>query len=188
MEYVSFIFDLIAFVFQMGLEAISYIKQKIRGWLKPLSFRDWIATIWTLGGAIVSLWIYRFKTYGQAPILVISNYIVYLELGKEGITRVEFEVWNRRRHPVVAREITARFRNFTPEPDDQDDWIKMSGENALISNKSYLIEPRNRHLFKMEVSPALETRKNTLPNMLEVKVPIFDPINNKTSVLAAALN
>lgn len=130
--------------------------------------------------------------YGQAigwkPLLVVKRWGL-LEL-RDGIgSTTAFEVWNRRRYPIVVRRMKVDYnrvkmselRDVTKGEKDPN-WTVMSGE--LHHWDEYVIDPGAHRAFTVD---ALCIQEGPFPDeearRLTVKVLLFDPVWSKRFVL-----
>lgn len=119
------------------------------------------------------------ENYGWRPIVVLGQY----SLGggnKRTEMTVEFQIWNRRRYPIVVRDIVlsyrlARFETVDDGFDPSSEAWSVRSERSIGKDVRVAIDPGKSEPFDMNMVVSGET-------MMEdptIEVSFFDPIANK---------
>jgi hypothetical protein len=126
-------------------------------------------------GIVALIFNYRQNRGWEPIILVVSqNY-------GEDTWWIEFEVWNRRKYPIVVRFVEIKFGNVPLDktPQAAGDWYIF--HNKLCYRGPVTLEPASRHHFEAGAS----FKEQTLGKSETVRIDVyyFDPIANKRKKL-----
>lgn len=154
---------------------------------------EWVVAVATLSGVAVAI-AACVVSYGQAigwrPLLVVQRWGL-IELYSGICAATVFEVWNRRRYPIVVRRLHVDYnkvrlgeiRDKITVGDSQSGW-RTTFRGTLENREEFVIEPGQHKVFKVE---AMCIQEGPFPDeeakRITVKVLVFDPFWGKRTVL-----
>jgi hypothetical protein len=141
---------------------------------------QWIAsTALTVASLIVAVVALRFSyrsNHGWPPIIFITSQgLSHTDDGGDKIT-IGFEVWNRRKYPIVIRGCGVSFANIAVAA--MDDWITFEGE-ALWHGASITVEPSKHHQIQAHVRLVGAKLSELRRAPMTVEAHFFDPLANR---------
>lgn len=155
----------------------------------------------TLGSVIVasvSLFVAYRQNRGWKPVLIVttrgSGLIMpdpkSLEFNKEfQLSHIGFEVWNRRKYPILLRTVEIKFHEREPvstampgyEP--SKDWlIGLTSMSCTFGAKSILL-PASEHMEFRATAPFKVSDKDLITDRIDVRVYYFDPVRDKHFII-----
>ena len=88
---------------------------------------------------------------------------------------IDFEVWNRRKYPIVIHFVEIKFGNVMLEHrSDETTWYIF--HNKLIHREHVRLDPASHRLFQPRVP---FKQRNDLDETVKIDVYYFDPIANR---------
>jgi hypothetical protein len=132
--------------------------------------------------ATVSVVLAYRQNFGWPPIVLVRMFVInYSEQPYE--FTMEFEVWNRRKYPIVIQGQDLRFRNVrfirVEERRPLDYANTWDGGPETFSNyKSVVLEPNGHEKFEFIYVAQNKNRKKQA-SKVKIRVFYFDPIKNK---------
>jgi hypothetical protein len=124
--------------------------------------------------AIVAAVVGYRNAFGWAPILFVKTQAVIPRKNPQGLgVSIAFEVWNRRKYPVVIRSM-------------EKAWRITNANKAIVRQKDFVVPPGNHQSFSafVRLSPKVEySRLDPLEG--QVRVLVFDPRKRKHKIIAA---
>jgi hypothetical protein len=147
--------------------------------LFDLPVMQWIAsTALTVASTIVAIvaatFSYR-QNYGWKPVVLV------LAHGFDNNAWIDFELWNRRKYPVVVHGVEIKFGNLSLDHSGKTDpWYIF--HNKLCHREQVRLDPASHHLFQ----PRVPFEKQTLGKSETVRIDVFyfDPIRNRRKKVA----
>lgn len=143
-------------------------------------------TLASLTVASVSLLFAFRQNFGWKPIVLPTSY----GCGDIDLS-LEFEVWNRRKYPVVvlAEEVTFSVLSFErPDKVPTDDEVPthwyVDGRKFFLANKVRL-EPNVHRSFSLTASYTAQNPAQVWDESASIKVYIFDPIKNREIIVCS---
>lgn len=131
---------------------------------------------------VSAIFSYR-QNFGWSPLLLSAGYGMSGGRGGPTDAVVYFEVWNRRKYPIVVRNIIVEFENIEivrGEP-EQDDWHN-SGD-ALIQRQNLRLEPAAHHRY--EVKQRLKPQSlDAIRGVFEVSLQYTDALSGRGKSLS----
>jgi hypothetical protein len=136
--------------------------------------------------ASVSLFLGFRQNFGWKPIVLYTSYGYGPHDVEEYEVSVEFEVWNRRRYPIVLLMQEVHFRKLTfvqlrkPERSEEEfttEWGLTERKFNLL--KKVLLEPNSHHGFELRAACDLDTPQRIREESTSIRVYYFDPIKNR---------
>jgi hypothetical protein len=120
-------------------------------------------------GAVSALIAFR-NNFGWKPLVLVTSNGYNLSL--------ELEIWNRRKYPIVVRNIQIQFNAIKLRDTVLDDpWTLF--RNSLMRTRNLTIAPSSYHALSI-VAPMKEgTRLDDATDRLEIRVYYFDPRYSK---------
>ena len=135
--------------------------------------------------AILALWVAYRNNFGWAPIVLVLRKSASMEGDDRSIGAV-FEVWNRRKYPIVVRQLDVHFNSVrvvesvqVEGSTDKLTW-QVSRDGGMFSLPDVVLGPSAHERFEVEgryVDTALDI-SDELPEV-RVKASYFDPKKNK---------
>ena len=144
------------------------------------------------GSLVLSLIAINFSyrnSFGWKPLILLISYRKASQLGKH-VLRCRFEIWNRRRHPVVLKEIQVSFGKTRLESEDgfmPDNWSPTArGNLGLRFPNGATLEPNQKEPYLAEWD--VHSRKADVGGAIPVEVwaQIYDPKGDSHYVIHAA--
>jgi hypothetical protein len=147
----------------------------------------------TLASMIVSVvavvFTYR-NNFGWPPIVLITSIglsNIPAEHGKYK-AHVSLEIWNRRKYPIVIRNLSVGFRQIELIEDADDRHSRSAWRlhrNAMVKYDEHTLAPQSQE--KQEVTGLFEASSlDTVNAPLDISIVFFDPRANRTINLRAA--
>jgi hypothetical protein len=144
--------------------------------------------------AIVAAVVGYRNAFGWAPILFVKTQAVIPRKNPQGLgVSIAFEVWNRRKYPVVIRSMDVHWQWLHLEEVLEDDtdqkekaWRITNANKAIVRQKDFVVPPGNHQSFSafVRLSPKVEySRLDPLEG--QVRVLVFDPRKRKHKIIAA---
>lgn len=124
------------------------------------------------------------QNFGWPPLLISTGYGLRTDVKFREIyiAVVKFEVWNRRRYPIVVRSMSVLFFELKPEEflqgyDYPEGW-HVSARWGISSHESIRLEPGAHHSQQVEM-PFARRSLDDLDDQYRVSIDFFDPVSNK---------
>ena len=117
-----------------------------------------------------------YQNYGLKPVILILSQ----GFGEED-AYIDFEVWNRRKYPIVVHGVEIRFGNVTIEQAGKMITPWYIFHNTLCHREHVRLEPASHHLF--EASVPIEKQTLSKSETVRTDVFYFDPIANRRKKL-----
>jgi hypothetical protein len=147
--------------------------------------------VFGLSGAVVA-WValrlnYR-NSYGWKPMVLLKTYGIG-QAGGWTEVNCTFEVWNRRKYPIVVREVIVSFGNTKVDDEapanfgEETEW-HVTNRGMLVSSKNITVEPATRQDF--DAGGPIKTGTGALGDghsQIVIYVDIFDPRENRQVLL-----
>jgi hypothetical protein len=146
-----------------------------------------------LSSAIVAWLAYRLNrqnNLGLKPIVLLKSLGIFNEDDRRYLT-CAFEVWNRRKYPLVVRHMTVVFPGMKvehgahvhPRKGEKTDWL--STDTGMLScHKKFSIDPSSHREFRASGPVAKNENTGFFATLeVEVWVDVFDPIKNDRILL-----
>jgi hypothetical protein len=136
--------------------------------------------------AVSAMFGYR-QNFGWKPIILITTYGMGAKGGVVGEydAIIKFEVWNRRKYPIVVRSINVQYGGLAVVRQES---IRPGGwhhyRNGLVNNPETRLEPNGHAAFEPMVK-FKTTSVDALDENIEIDVSFTDPISNKAVRLKA---
>jgi hypothetical protein len=138
--------------------------------------------------ASVSVFLAFRQNFGWRPIVMPTS---YGGGGSNSEIEIEFEVWNRRKYPimVLAQELTFKTLTFVKEnralTDEElgTEWTR-NGRTFQLSKK-ILLDPNSHHRFSLAAEYKTDKPERVWDEIASIKVYIFDPNKNRELLIGS---
>jgi hypothetical protein len=137
--------------------------------------------------AIVSLRFTYRQNYGWRPIVLVTSHGLSGVGGEQNrhLAVLKFEIWNRRKYPIVVRAIYIHFRDLVIQDDRPGDsrldlssgW-RVHRERTAFQSEPFSIEPTTHKAFELR-APFQTKSLDDIDEPVVINVRYFDPISNK---------
>lgn len=166
------------------MNLLSAIAAIVDGWGEE-QWRTFFQLLFAAGSIVVALVAVHFSyrsNNGWPPVILVLGHGVSRDTERAGTSAsIRFEVWNRRKYPVVLRQMTIEFANL-PILDGLEEWRTFQGEAFWSETKS--IDPNKPEAFNARMYvEKLEGKLQKSPYAISISV--FDPVKNKIVTIEA---
>jgi hypothetical protein len=137
-------------------------------------------------GVVSALFAYR-NNFGWKPLALVVGHSLE---GMGGSTiwdaPLKFEIWNRRKYPIVVRSIVVEFSNLPLRPETfhtspTDAWFRQG--KSFHSRGTTTLSPSTQREFTVVAPIAEGTTLDDVAALARIKIYYFDPLYNKSRPL-----
>ncbi|WP_291399125.1 hypothetical protein [Devosia sp.] len=142
-----------------------------------------VLTVASVFVATIQFFLARRQNFGWGPVLFLrySEHLTVHHSPTFSYLSFGFEFWNRRRYPLLVRDVFVSIENMRfqrTENDDPTNGFYFLGDRNLVQSDELIVEPTG-HMSRDISLPVVLPPTGSVPENVSVRINFFDPRLNK---------